>query len=133
MENLGRKWMRKAHSAHFSTKRANVNSKKINFNHLRSKITICCIFIPIIDLMFNSKASGRIFKLAKWLSDSLTLCRREFDPASWNVQKYSDSKVTQLVRSPIKWRCATYKTGPKVCYHFLYLSDSVILRILRKT
>ena len=31
-------------------------------------------------------------------------------------QKESDSNVTQLVRCPIKWRRATYNTGPKVCH-----------------
>jgi len=32
------------------------------------------------------------------------------------IQKESDSNLTQLTWSPIKWRCATYDNGPKVCH-----------------
>ena len=51
-----------------------------------------------------------------------------------NFQSESDSNVTQLVRSPIKWRCATFKTCTRVCHsrsrHFFLLVQKCVIPVV---
>ena len=49
-------------------------------------------------------------------TDNLSTRVRSFHVTNFIFQKESDTNLTQHVRSLIKWRCATYDTGSKVCH-----------------